>query len=75
MTLITCYECDRVASDQAAACPHCGASIAKQPVPLQTQSSVPVSRSVGFWLGVGIFYSLFSASGFCCGRDIALAAG
>lgn len=55
MALITCYECDRMASDQAAACPHCGAPIAKQPVPLQTQSSTPVSRSVGFWLGGGIF--------------------
>ena len=54
MALITCYECERMASDQAAACPHCGAPIAKQPAPVQAQPRVQVIRSVGFWLGVGI---------------------
>ncbi|WIX01166.1 hypothetical protein QK899_11530 [Pseudomonas sp. AR5] len=54
MALITCYECDRMASDQAAACPHCGAPIAEQPAPVQLQPRATVSRSVGFWLGVGI---------------------
>ncbi|MEX7116350.1 hypothetical protein AB2C39_34325, partial [Pseudomonas aeruginosa] len=54
MALINCEECDRIASDQAAACPHCGAPIAKQPAPVQAQPRVQVVRSVGFWLGVGI---------------------
>lgn len=54
MALINCEECDRMASDQAAACPHCGAPNAKQPAPAQAQFSAPISRSVGFWLGVGI---------------------
>ena len=53
MALINCIECDRMASDQAAACPHCGAPIAKQSAAVQP--SVQIIRSVGFWLGVGIF--------------------
>ncbi|WP_049269406.1 OB-fold protein [Pseudomonas aeruginosa] len=55
MALINCSECDRMASDQAAACPHCGAPIAKQAATLQMQPVPAISRSVGFWLGVGIF--------------------
>lgn len=55
MALINCGECDRMASDQAAACPHCGAPFARQAVPVQTAAGVPASRSVGFWLGLGIF--------------------
>ncbi|MFP7836555.1 OB-fold protein [Pseudomonas aeruginosa] len=54
MALINCEECDRMAGDQAAACPHCGAPIAKQPAPVQAQPRVQVIRSVGFRLGVGI---------------------
>ncbi|MCT5197047.1 OB-fold putative lipoprotein [Pseudomonas aeruginosa] len=54
MALINCEECDRMASDQAAACPHCGAPIVKQPAPVKAQPRVQVIRSVGFWLGVGI---------------------
>lgn len=55
MALINCGECDRIASDQAAACPHCGAPIAKQSTSGYAQHSVQAVRSVGFWLGVGIF--------------------
>lgn len=55
MALITCNECDRMASDQAAACPHCGAPIAKQTATAQTQRVFVTNRSVGFWLGLGIF--------------------
>ncbi len=55
MALITCYECDRMASDQATACPHCGAPIAKQAATPRTQPVFVVNRRVGFWLGVGIF--------------------
>jgi len=55
MALINCSECDRMASDQAAACPHCGAPIAKQAATVQMQPAPAISRSVGFWLGVGIF--------------------
>lgn len=55
MALINCSECDRMASDQAAACPHCGAPIAKQAATVQAQPTHVVSRSVGFGLGVGIF--------------------
>lgn len=55
MALINCRECDRMASDQAAACPHCGAPIAEQLIPASQTSQQPVSRSVGFGLGVGIF--------------------
>lgn len=55
MALINCSECDRMASDQAAACPHCGAPIAKQTAAVQMPPAQAVSRSVGFWLGVGIF--------------------
>ncbi|EPV0080027.1 TPA: hypothetical protein NIH89_006889 [Pseudomonas aeruginosa] len=54
MALINCDECDRMASDQAVACPHCGAPIAKRPAPAQAQPRVQVIRGVGFWLGVGI---------------------
>lgn len=54
MALINCDECDRMASDQAAACPHCGAPIAKQPAHVQAQAKVQVIRSVGFWLSLGI---------------------
>lgn len=55
MALINCIECDRMASDQAAACPHCGAPIAKQIAAVQMHPVQTVSRNVGFWLGVGIF--------------------
>ncbi|HDQ4105130.1 TPA: hypothetical protein P8O53_003618 [Pseudomonas aeruginosa] len=55
MALINCSECDRMASDQAAACPHCGAPIAKQTATVQMQPAPAISRSVGFWLGVGVF--------------------
>lgn len=55
MALINCSECDRMASDQAAACPHCGAPIAKLVAGVQIQPAQTVSRNVGFWLGVGIF--------------------
>lgn len=54
MALINCMECDRMASDQAAACPHCGAPIAKQTATVQMQPAQAISRSVDFWLGVGI---------------------
>lgn len=55
MALINCSECDRMASDQAAACPHCGAPIAKQAATVQMHPAQAMSRNVGFWLGVGIF--------------------
>lgn len=55
MALIICGECDRMASDQAAACPHCGAPIVGQLLPASGVSKSPVSRSVGFGLGIGIF--------------------
>ena len=44
-----------MASDQAPAWPHCGAPIAKQAATVQMQPVPAISRSVGFWLGVGIF--------------------
>jgi len=55
MALINCGECDRMASDQAVACPHCGAPIAKQTANVQMHPAQAMSRNVGFWLGVGIF--------------------
>lgn len=55
MALINCNECDRMASDQAAACPHCGAPIAKQTAAVQMPPVQSASRSLGFWLGGGIF--------------------
>lgn len=57
MALIDCGECGRMASDQAAACPHCGAPIASSSVSPQLASGAPAAamRSVGFWLGLGIF--------------------
>lgn len=54
MALINCIECDRMASDQAAACPHCGAPIAGYVAPVQVTPSVSVNRNVGFGLGLGI---------------------
>lgn len=56
MSLIHCTECDRMASDLAAACPHCGAPIAEQLLPANKGANQPASRSVGFALGVGIFF-------------------
>jgi uncharacterized paraquat-inducible protein A len=50
MALINCIECDRMASDQAAACPHCGAPIGKQAAPMQAAAVAPVGRSVGVCL-------------------------
>lgn len=55
MALITCNECDRMASDQAAACPHCGAPIARLAATAQVQRVFVTNRSIGFWLGLGIF--------------------
>lgn len=55
MALIHCAECDRMASDQAAACPHCGAPIAEQLSSLSNVAQSPNGRSVGFGLGLGIF--------------------
>ena len=56
MALINCSECDRMASDQAVACPHCGAPIAEQLLPANKGVKQSASRSVGFVLGVGIFF-------------------
>jgi hypothetical protein len=56
MALISCGECYRTASDQAAACPHCGSPIAEKRLPESSVSKKPVSRNVGFGLGVGIFF-------------------
>jgi len=56
MALIHCAECDRMASDQAAACPHCGAPIAEQLLPTNKRAKQPADRHVGFVLGVGIFF-------------------
>lgn len=55
MALINCGECDRMPSDQAAACPHCGAPIAEQLLPASQTSPQQASRTVGFGLGLGIF--------------------
>lgn len=57
MALIDCGECGRMASDQAAACPHCGAPVAPSSVsPQLAYADLAVApRSVGFWLGSGIF--------------------
>lgn len=57
MALIDCGECGRMASDQAAACPHCGVPIAPSLVsPQLAFGDLTVARrSVGFWLGLGIF--------------------
>ena len=55
MALMNCAECDRMASDQAAACPHCGAPIAEQLLPANKEGKQTASRSVGFALGMGIF--------------------
>jgi len=56
VALIDCGECGRMASDQAAACPHCGAPVA--PTPVSPQSAFAdlavVQRSVSFWLGLGV---------------------
>ena len=56
MALINCSECDRMASDQAVACPHCGAPIAEQLLPTNKGAKQPADRHVGFALGVGIFF-------------------
>lgn len=57
MALIDCGECGRMASDQAAACPHCGAPIASGTGGPQRVPDAPAvaQRSVSFWLGLGIF--------------------
>ena len=57
MALIDCGECGRMASDQAAACPHCGAPVAPSQISLQSAYAdlAVAPRSVGFWLGLGIF--------------------
>ena len=56
MALIDCRECGRMASDQAAACPHCGAPVAPSPVGPQLDFAdlAAAQRSVGFWLGLGV---------------------
>lgn len=71
MALITCNECDRMASDQAAAYPHCGAPIARLAATAQAQRVLVVNRSVGFWLGLGIFLSRSSLFGSSCVKDTA----
>ena len=57
MALIDCGECGRMASDQAAACPHCGAPVAPSSVsPQLAYADLAVApRLVGFWLGLGLF--------------------
>ncbi|MBR5074164.1 MAG: zinc ribbon domain-containing protein [Bacteroidales bacterium] len=40
MALITCKECEKQVSDQAASCPHCGAPVkAATPAPQQQQTN------------------------------------
>lgn len=73
MALINCSECDRMASDQAAACPHCGAPIAKQTAAVQIPPAQAISRNVG-WASV-FFCSRSSLFGSYCAKGIALPAG
>ena len=56
MALIDCGECGRMASDQAAACPHCGVPVAPSSISPQLAFAdlTVAQRSVGFWLGLGV---------------------
>lgn len=45
MALITCRECGHQVSDQAAACPSCGAPVERVPSPILTPSSVSQNPS------------------------------
>ncbi len=55
MALINCIECNRTVSDQAEACPNCGAPIARRGAEILVAPQPATSRSVDFWLGLGIF--------------------
>lgn len=61
MALINCVECGQMASDQAAACPHCGAPILPLHITHSPRSQAAEQaggapeRQVGFALGLGIF--------------------
>jgi DNA-directed RNA polymerase subunit RPC12/RpoP len=44
--LIKCSECSKEVSDKATACPHCGAPIAAQPVPVSAPQERPVHVQV-----------------------------
>lgn len=54
MALIECGECGSTVSELAAACPNCGAPVSRR-ADASAVRVVEQPRSVGFWLGVGIF--------------------
>lgn len=51
--LISCPECNREISDQAASCPHCGCPINEQPKTepkvIETVKVVDERNGLGFW--------------------------
>ena len=55
MALIPCYDCEKEISDQAAACPHCGASKeGRSPEPVATKDE-RFNQGVAFAVGAFVF--------------------
>lgn len=73
MALVACNECQKEISDQAAACPHCGA-----PVGQRNQNSayqnfgnpqlVKTAKSRGLYVILGLFFGLLGVHNFYVGR-------
>ena len=62
MALIDCYECNRLISDLAAACPHCGAPSKSQPDPAKSATpTAPIAEgeNPGVSAFVGALVGLF----------------
>jgi TM2 domain-containing membrane protein YozV len=61
MALVSCRECDKQISDQAVACPNCGAPSGSGHLPVQHLAIAPKSRSMAVLLamllgGIGIHW-------------------
>lgn len=78
MALTPCRECNREISDQAAACPHCGAPVARrptssyygdQPAPaLASPQLVKAAKSRGVYIILGLFFGMLGVHNFYAGR-------
>ena len=65
MPLITCPECAKNVSDQAASCPHCGYPVAKRPETELTSSDISDRRSD--WSVLDDLAVILIIAGLCCG--------
>jgi TM2 domain-containing membrane protein YozV len=70
MALIACTECGKQISDQASACPHCGAPLGRYVASTRPEEPrlVKSAKSRGVYIILGLFFGFFGIHNFYAGR-------